>query len=193
MGGTSDVGGLLWPIPGLVDFFFAARGGLLWPIPGLTAVFLVACFRPVRFLLGGMATSTAEIDWDRGKLLLAVGVIFISIEDRAYRRDEAGLNRFDVFGEMPTGHGSLGWLPAGARDAKKITHEPACVTELPIRIGRREVWPLRRPQGLSEGNDWLFACGDRASFDFRPVIVKLRLSPCSFLNCATARLKFALN
>ena len=63
-------------------------------------------------------------------MLLAVRVIFIGVEDRAYRRDEAGLNRFDVFGEMPPGHGGFGRLPAGARNAKKIAREPACVTQL---------------------------------------------------------------
>jgi hypothetical protein len=45
--------------------------------------------------------SIPEVHRDGRKLLLAVGVIFIGVEDGADRRDETGLNRLNVFCQMP--------------------------------------------------------------------------------------------
>jgi hypothetical protein len=72
--------------------------------------------------------SIPEVHWDGRKLVLAVGVIFIGIEDGADRRDETGLNRLNVFCQMSACHCGLGRLPAGSRDAEKVPHEPTCVT-----------------------------------------------------------------
>jgi hypothetical protein len=44
--------------------------------------------------------SIPEVHRDGRKLLLAVGVIFIGVEDGADRRDETGLNRLNVFCQM---------------------------------------------------------------------------------------------